>query len=66
MRLSQIPSILIVGQQYVLQGLGEGYFAQHKEHHQLTEQKAPAQSIDEIDELLREAGLRPTSSEQAL
>ena len=41
-----------------LQGLPEGYFLQNKEYHRVTEQLGPAQSLDEIDRLLKDAGLK--------
>ena len=45
------------------QGLSEGYFAQNEEYHRLSEQMKPGESVDEIDRLLKEAGLQLTSSE---
>ena len=46
-----------------MQGLPEAYFAQNEKHIKLSDQEVPAQSLDEIDRLLKEAGLRLTCSE---
>ena len=46
-----------------MQGLPEGYFAQNEEHLKLSHQGELVQSLDDIDRLLKEAGLRVTHSE---
>ncbi len=48
---------------WILQGLPEDYFAQNKEYNRLSHEMVPAQSLDEIDSLLKEAGLRVTESD---
>ncbi len=48
---------------WTLQGLSEDYFAQYKRYTRLSQQIVPAQSLEEIDGLLKEAGLRVSESD---
>ena len=53
-----ITTVFHTGEMLVpLQGLPEGYFHQNKEYHRVSEELGPAQSPEEIDRLLKDAGL---------